>query len=151
MGACVWTYIRHTSPKQFVHLILSLASCGASRLYNLIEGLFQDFLVQSMEESVEKALVTTVNQQVAEILSTLDLDVKLDDTASVDFSMTGPPTVTSSYLSVPDKGQFYAVSNSPPPPFPLWISVMHQYLHVCLYVRASLLLCVGIAPSLLQR
>ena len=84
---------------------------GQSWLYNLIEGLFQDFLVQSMEESVEKALVTTVNQQVAEILSTLDLDVKLDDTASVDFSMTGPPTVTSSYLSVPDKGQFYANSD----------------------------------------
>ena len=50
-----------------------------------------------------------VNQQAEKALASLNLIVQIDKTASVDFSMVGDPTITGTYITIPDKGEFYLV------------------------------------------
>ena len=90
---------------------------GASWLYQLFVNIFSSNIKHSVQDNVSQAVVQAVNQQAEKALASLNLIVQIDKTASVDFSMVGDPTITGTYITIPDKGEFYLNSGHTESPY----------------------------------
>ncbi|XP_018413171.1 PREDICTED: bactericidal permeability-increasing protein [Nanorana parkeri] len=103
-------------------------SCHISGVSVHVSGKF-GWLVDLFKHNVENALRKAIEGQICPlvknaitsklepILQTLPVTAKIDKVAAIDYSLTGPPPVTSDCVDVQLKGEFFEMSHRTPPPF----------------------------------
>lgn len=87
------------------------------------------WLVDVFRHNVDSALRKAIEKQICPLVSnaitsklepelkTLPVTAKIDSTAAIDYSLTGPPPVTADCVDVQLKGEFFSLSHRTPPPF----------------------------------
>ncbi|KAM4012917.1 LOW QUALITY PROTEIN: bactericidal permeability-increasing protein-like [Anomaloglossus baeobatrachus] len=84
-------------------------------------NLFDDKIASSLRDYMQNMIYSQVNDavknQLEPVLRSLPVTSKIDDVASIDYSLTGPPIVSADYLDVQLKGEFFEQSKRTPPPF----------------------------------
>ncbi|KAM4031611.1 bactericidal permeability-increasing protein-like [Anomaloglossus baeobatrachus] len=84
-------------------------------------NLFDDKIASSLRDDMQNMICSQVNDavknQLEPVLRSLPVTSKIDDVASIDYSLTGPPIVSADYLDVQLKGEFFEQSKRTPPPF----------------------------------
>ncbi|KAM4692456.1 bactericidal permeability-increasing protein-like [Rhinophrynus dorsalis] len=103
-------------------------SCHISDVKVHVSGKFS-WLVDIFHKSIDKALRKSIEDQLCPIvtksitsklqplLQTLPVTAKIDKVAAIDYSLTGPPSVTAEYVDVQLKGEFFELSHRSTPPF----------------------------------
>ncbi|XP_028667952.1 bactericidal permeability-increasing protein-like [Erpetoichthys calabaricus] len=89
---------------------------GASWLYNL----FKQSIDKALRNALNSQLCTVVSGAIESIkphLKTLNVLVRVDHFAEVDYSLVLPPSITKSYIDLGVKGEFYNIGQHREPPF----------------------------------
>ncbi|XP_075702674.1 bactericidal permeability-increasing protein-like [Rhinoderma darwinii] len=92
-------------------------SGGLDWLINLFDDVIASSLRNSMRNQICPMVVDAVKNQLEPVLRSLPVTSKIDHVAAIDYSLTGPPTVTADNLDVQLKGEFFEQSHRTPPPF----------------------------------
>ncbi|XP_073323956.1 bactericidal permeability-increasing protein-like [Pagrus major] len=111
------------------HPVVSTANCvanigsarfkfhrGASWLYNL----FSKYLNRALRRALEKRICPEVTKAVSGMnprLQSLNVLARVDKHAEIEYSMVSSPSVTTSYIDLNLKGEFYNIGNHQEPPF----------------------------------
>lgn len=93
-------------------------SGGLDWLINLFDDAIASSLRDNMQNQICPLVVDAVKNQLEPVLRSLPVTAKIDDVAAIDYSLTGPPSVTTESLDVQLKGEFFEQSHRSPPPFP---------------------------------
>ncbi|XP_072259308.1 bactericidal permeability-increasing protein-like [Pyxicephalus adspersus] len=84
-------------------------------------NLFKGRIEKELKSTIEKQICPLVNKAIANklvpLLQTLPVTSKIDKVAAIDYSLIGPPPVTTKYVDVPLKGEFFELPHHTPPPF----------------------------------
>ncbi|XP_073325094.1 bactericidal permeability-increasing protein-like [Pagrus major] len=89
---------------------------GASWLYNL----FSKYINKALRSAMEKQICPQVTKAVSDMnphLQTLNVLARVDKHAEIEYSMVSSPSVTTSYIDLNLKGEFYNIGNHQEPPF----------------------------------
>ncbi|XP_078508250.1 bactericidal permeability-increasing protein-like [Lissotriton helveticus] len=73
---------------------------------------------KTMEGKICPVVSDSIKTKLQPFLETLDVTVKLDHTAGIDYSLIGPPDVTAESVDVDLKGEFFDLSHHSEIPFP---------------------------------
>lgn len=79
---------------------------GASWLYNLLEGLIIGTLEDSLSGQVCKQAVEAINTQGNKAINSLPVQVNIDKTALIDYSIVKNPVFNAQYMETEHKGEF---------------------------------------------
>eukprot|EP00079_Xenopus_tropicalis_P039447 XP_017953218.1 PREDICTED: bactericidal permeability-increasing protein isoform X1 [Xenopus tropicalis] len=103
-------------------------SCHISDVKIHVSGKFR-WLVDVFHKSIDNALRKAIEGQLCPVvtqsitnklqplLQTLPVTAQIDHVAAIDYSLTGPPTVTAQSLDVQLKGEFFYIAHRTTPPF----------------------------------
>ncbi|XP_073325305.1 bactericidal permeability-increasing protein-like [Pagrus major] len=89
---------------------------GASWLYNL----FSKYINKALRSAMEKQICPLVTKAVSDMnprLQTLNVLARVDKHAEIEYSMVSSPSVTTSFIDLNLKGEFYNIGNHQEPPF----------------------------------
>ncbi|XP_069023149.1 bactericidal permeability-increasing protein-like [Embiotoca jacksoni] len=89
---------------------------GASWLYNL----FKKFIDKALRKAMEKQICPLVSNSISDLngqLKTLNVVAKVDKYAEIAYSMVSSPTVSTSFMDLNLKGEFYNIAKHEEPPF----------------------------------
>ncbi|KAG2463537.1 BPI protein, partial [Polypterus senegalus] len=89
---------------------------GASWLYNL----FKSSIDKALRNALDSQLCTVVSGAIESIkphLKTLNVLVRVDHFAEVDYSLVLPPLIPKTYIDLGVKGEFYNIGQHREPPF----------------------------------
>ncbi|XP_040186507.1 bactericidal permeability-increasing protein-like [Rana temporaria] len=86
-------------------------------LVNLFDDAIASSLRQTMQNQICPQVIDAVNNHLQPVLQSLPVSVKLDHVAAIDYSLTGPPTVTPGNLDVHMKGEVFEIAHRATPPF----------------------------------
>ncbi|XP_012659249.1 bactericidal permeability-increasing protein [Otolemur garnettii] len=93
---------------------------SGSKLGWLIQ-LFHKRIESSIRDIVNKEICKVMNNSVSSILQPyfqkLPVKSKIDGVAGIDFRLVKPPIITTEYLEIQLKGEFFRISNPYPPPY----------------------------------
>ncbi|KAM3923956.1 bactericidal permeability-increasing protein-like [Leptodactylus fuscus] len=92
-------------------------SGGLDWLINLFDDAIASSLRDNMQNQICPLVVDAVTNQLEPVLRSLPVTSKIDDVASIDYSLTAPPIVAAESLDVQLKGEFFEQSHRSPPPF----------------------------------
>ena len=79
---------------------------GASWLYNLFDSTIADAIKGSLNDQVCKLAVNAINTQGNKALESLPVQVNIDKTALVDYSIVKDPVFNSKFMETEHKGEF---------------------------------------------
>ncbi|XP_074964514.1 bactericidal permeability-increasing protein-like isoform X1 [Phalacrocorax aristotelis] len=91
------------------------------RLYNLFHSAIESRFRKILESEVCRNVINSVRSELQPYLQTLPVTARIDvmaGTAGIDYSLVGPPTVTSQSLDVDLKGEFFSLAHRSTVPFP---------------------------------
>ncbi|KAM4622293.1 bactericidal permeability-increasing protein-like [Discoglossus pictus] len=83
----------------------------------LFRGRIDSAVKSAIEKQICQPIAESINKKLQPRLQTLPVTTNIDRIAAIDYSLTGPPFVTTGYLDIPLKGQFYQRSQTKMPPF----------------------------------
>ncbi|XP_073681951.1 bactericidal permeability-increasing protein-like [Garra rufa] len=89
---------------------------GASWLYNL----FRSFVNKALRNALQKQICPLVGDAIADLnphLKTLNVLAKVDQYAEIEYSMVGSPVISSTFIDLGLKGEFYNIGQHKEPPF----------------------------------
>ncbi|XP_056406435.1 bactericidal permeability-increasing protein-like [Hyla sarda] len=112
-------------------------SGGLDWLINLFDDVIASSLKNTMEDQLCNKVNDAVKNQLEPVLRSLPVTAKIDDVAAIDYSLIGPPAVTSENLDAQLKGEFFDQSHRSSPPFspqPLSLPDDHSLM---VYLAAS--------------
>ena len=84
---------------------------GASWLYNLFDSNIASAIKGSLNDQVCKIAVSAINTQGNKALETLPVQVNIDKTALIDYSIIKDPVFNSQYMETEHKGEFMSRSH----------------------------------------
>ncbi|XP_066480975.1 bactericidal permeability-increasing protein-like [Tiliqua scincoides] len=106
-------------------------------LYNLFHSHIEGALRRTMEGKVCEDVTSSVQSKLHPFLQTMPVTARIDKMAGIDYSLVGPPKVTTNALDLNLKGEWFSLRHRSPPPSPppaLNFSVGHDRM-----------LCLGIS------
>jgi lipopolysaccharide-binding protein len=95
------------------HFKLSLKG-GASWFYNFFIDIFKDKIKKEIENEVKKEIAKIVNVELNEVLKSLPTNILISDGIGLDYSQSGNPIFTQTYMTLQGNGEFYEWNNRTP-------------------------------------
>ncbi|KAM9296508.1 bactericidal permeability-increasing protein-like [Gastrophryne carolinensis] len=84
-------------------------------------NLFDDAIASSLRDNLQNQIcplvIDAVKNQLEPTLQSLPLAAKLDNVAAIDYSLTGPPAISSDNMDVKMKGEVFQITQHGTPPF----------------------------------
>ena len=80
---------------------------GASWLYNLFDGKVEDKIQNALQQNLCSNIKDFINKDAAAELATLPIVIDVYDDVMLDYSLVNAPVLTSSYVDVMFKGEFF--------------------------------------------
>ncbi|XP_007441926.1 lipopolysaccharide-binding protein-like, partial [Python bivittatus] len=87
-------------------------------LYNLFHNAIESAFRRAMEDKVCEIVRSSVSSRLQPYLQSLPVTASIDRTASIDYSLVGPPVATSDCVDLDLKGEFFSTTHRSPAPFP---------------------------------
>uniref|UniRef100_A0A8C6V7G4 Bactericidal permeability-increasing protein n=1 Tax=Naja naja TaxID=35670 RepID=A0A8C6V7G4_NAJNA len=87
-------------------------------LYNLFESKVESAFKRAMESKICEIVRLSINSKLQSHLQSLPVTANIDHTSSIDYSLVGPPVVTSQCVDLDLKGEFFSTTHRSPAPFP---------------------------------
>ncbi|KAG8565446.1 hypothetical protein GDO81_012852 [Engystomops pustulosus] len=88
-----------------------------SWLVDLFRHNVDNALRKAIENQICPLVSNSITSKLEPLLQTLKVTAKIDNVAAIDYSLTGPPPVTTDCVDVQLKGEFFELSHRTPPPF----------------------------------
>jgi lipopolysaccharide-binding protein len=82
---------------------------GASWLYNFFINILHDKIKNSIQDALNRAIKENIENGLNKVLSTLPVEIKINNEVKLNYGMIGNPIFTSNYLSLGDLGEFYSI------------------------------------------
>eukprot|EP01091_Cochliopodium_minus_P020460 TRINITY_DN895_c0_g1_i1.p1 TRINITY_DN895_c0_g1~~TRINITY_DN895_c0_g1_i1.p1 ORF type:complete len:505 (-),score=146.89 TRINITY_DN895_c0_g1_i1:67-1548(-) len=92
---------------------------GASWFYDLFLGLFKGDIKNSIQSAVKSNLASSINENANKAISSLPIKQNIGCCSYLDYMLTDDPRFTSTYFTVDELGEFFAINNPLPCPFPV--------------------------------
>jgi lipopolysaccharide-binding protein len=90
---------------------------GDSWLYNLFSKFISDDLKGSLDSQVCSVATREIETKGNQALASIPVNVKIDSTSEIDFALIQNPTITTAYVEMQHKGEFYNIAHPVEAPF----------------------------------
>jgi len=84
---------------------------GASWLYQLFIDLFSGLIKTAVTNAIQQAITQNIDQGVNKALSSLVIQANIGKYIEINYELLGNPTITPTYFTIPELGEFYDIAN----------------------------------------
>jgi lipopolysaccharide-binding protein len=91
---------------------------GPSWLYNFLISIFEGNIRNAVVQALENGIKTGIDNGLNHLLQTLPVSVAISSTTEIDYALIAGFDITSSYITLPQMGEFYQIGHHKECPAP---------------------------------